>query len=146
MNINILVFSLFRLCCWCLRQLDISTRLVEFLWIIIRQTILGRYIISLFDYNIPTWIQVVIVEQVILKKNLNFNTLEETCIFIFSHKAWFWHFFSKWKFAWQYKNGNLHFTFGSEMLELLVCIRGNSLCTYKDEMYIIGFVSQLNWN
>ena len=146
MNINILVFSLFRLCCWCLWQLDISTRLVEFLWIIIRQTILGRYIISLFDYNIPTWIQVVIVEQVILKKNLNFNTLEETCIFIFSQKAWFWHFFSKWKFAWQYKNGNLHFTFGSEMLELLVCIHGNSLCTYKDEMYIIGFVSQLNWN
>ena len=79
-------------------------------------------------------------------KNLNFNTWEETCIFIFSHKAWFWHFFSKWKFAWQYKNGNLHFTFGSEMLELLVCIHGNSLCTYKDEMYIIGFVSQLNWN
>ena len=34
---------------------------------------LWSYIISFFDYNIRTWIQAVILEQVFLKKILNFN-------------------------------------------------------------------------
>ena len=40
-----------------------------FLWITIRQS----YIISDFVYNRTTWIQAIILEQVFLKKNLNFN-------------------------------------------------------------------------
>ena len=39
----------------------------------IRQTFLGGYIISLFDYIGPTWFQAAIVGQVFLKKNLNFK-------------------------------------------------------------------------
>ena len=46
---------------------------VGFLWIIIRQTFLGTYVISLFDYDRRTWIQSAIVEQVLLKKKLNFK-------------------------------------------------------------------------
>ena len=44
-----------------------------FVWIIIRQTFLGRYIISLFGHNRPTSFPAVLVEQVFLNKNLNFN-------------------------------------------------------------------------
>ena len=55
------------------------------------QTCLGRYIISLFDYNRPTWIEAVIVEKEFLK-NLNFNIYGETSIFILPHKTLFWHF------------------------------------------------------
>ena len=73
MNIHILVFSLWYICCWCLWQQNISRIYVLFLWVIIRQIFLGRDIISLFDYNRPTWIQAVIAEQVHLQKNLNFN-------------------------------------------------------------------------
>ena len=91
-NINI------HFCCWCLWQQGISRICVVFLWIIVRQAFLGRYIISLFDYNRPTWIQAVIavfVEKVFLKKNLNFNMQGETSIFILPHKTSFWHFCQK---------------------------------------------------
>ena len=65
---------------------------VVFLWIIIRQTCFGRYIISLFDYNRVTWIQAVIIQQVFLKKNLNFHMQGKTSIFILLHKISFWEF------------------------------------------------------
>ena len=87
------IFLIFNMipCCWCLWQQDISGCVV-FLWIIIRQAFLGRYIISLFDYNRPTWIQAVIVEEVFLK-NLNFNIWGYIMIiFILPHKISFWHF------------------------------------------------------
>ena len=52
---------------------------------------LGGYIISFFDYNRPIWFQAVIVGQVFLEKNLNFNMSGETSICILSHKT-FWDF------------------------------------------------------
>ena len=92
MNIHILVFSWWYLCCSCLWQQGISRICIVFLWIITRQTFFGRYIISLFDYNRPTWIQAVIAEQVFLKKNLNFNMQVETIILTLPHKTSFWYF------------------------------------------------------
>ena len=92
MNIHVLVFSLWYLCYWCWRQQDISTVYTVFLWIIIRQNVLARYIIPLFDRNRPSWFQAVILEQVLLKKNLHFNMWEETSIFKLQHKPSFWHF------------------------------------------------------
>ena len=65
---------------------------VVFLWIIIRQTCLLRYIISIFIYNRLTWIKAVIVEQVFLKKNLNVDMWGETSISILPHKTSFWYF------------------------------------------------------
>ena len=46
---------------------------VVFLWIVIRWTFLGKYIISLFDYERLIWIQEVILEKVFLKNDLNFS-------------------------------------------------------------------------
>ena len=92
MNIHVLIFSLWYLCYWCWWQQEISRICAVFVWIIIRQTFLGMYIITLFDYNRPTWLEAVIVEQLFLEKNLNFNKQGETSIFVLPHKASFWHF------------------------------------------------------
>ena len=90
MNIHTLVFFF-----WFLLLVMLMTAIhkyVLFLWIIIKENCLGRYIISIFDYNRPTWIQVVIVEQVVLRKNLNSNMSGKTSLFILPHETSFWHF------------------------------------------------------
>ena len=55
-------------------------------WTIIRQNFLGKYIISLFDCNRPTWIQ-----EVIGEKEFKIQHVRETSMFILPHKT-FWNF------------------------------------------------------
>ena len=70
---------LWHLCYRCLWQQDMSRIYVVFLWIMIRQIFWGRYTISIFDDNRPTWIQAVIVEKIFLKKNLDIGRHPYSC-------------------------------------------------------------------
>ena len=89
-NINI------HFCCWCLWQQGISRICVVFLWIIIRQTCLGRYIISLFDYNgtLPGSVNMEVSPNI-----WNRNTFRTTNLYILRiHRQ-----FQRWKlYNWVY--------------------------------------------
>ena len=140
MNIHILVLSLSYLCCWCLWTQGIPRRSVLFLWIIIRQNILGRYIISLFDYHIPMWNQAFIAGKV-----FKFQYVRES-IFVLLHKT-FWHFC---------QSGTLHSNVNMQIYRNIYnwnTFRTTTLYRWggltgilKCEICTTGYVPQLNWN
>ena len=117
-----------------------------FLWIKIRQTFLGRYIISLFDYNRPTWIQALFVEQVFFKKNLNFNMQGDTSMFTLPHKTSSWHFCQSATLPGNVNKKVCPNIWNRNIFELVACVHWECIGSFKDKSCLIGYVRQLNWN
>ena len=107
---------------------------------------MGRYIISLFDGNRPTGIQAAIVEQVLLKKNLNFKMWGETSTFILRHKALFWHLCQSGTLP-----GKVNIEVSSNIWHrntfLATCLYAFGAHRQFQRLQLsIGHVPQLNWN
>ena len=120
-----------------------------FLWITIRQTCLGRYII----FHILTTIVKHESKQPLWNKyfcrRIEISVCKGTHPYSYFHlpfKRSYWQFFQSGTLPGGV-NMESFLTFGKEILfKLLTCMYCDSIGSFKDESCIIGYISQLNWN